>query len=480
MLVVVAAIFLIILTGALYTYLKNNVDTQIWTRDRMQARFSAEAAINLATHMLVSGASLPDTLAPTPILGTMSSFETCPGAMGSAFVTVDPNDSNYVVTSANAFMLRCIAEVQGSTTETYGMEAVVMPENLARFSVFMDDPSTDGYYADGYRFDGPFYANGPVCIYSSSPTHQNDPLLHSLQLTSDYYIYGTGAGGSHETTPAAGNLQMQPYNRLMMGSPYFELGIEPIPFGSDELDWEGVRTAAQNGGLVLDLEDGARIRLEGDSTMVVRRTAGGADETYDLATLDNPVVWIANEDDERVYLSGDQFPTWDMSLTIGLMGSLYMSGPLLYANREFEDPDNKVILGLMCVRGDLIIADDPDGPEPGWEGFQIFTDVSFEFDAVIVTLDGVLEAEKYWEPLPAPGTSKCAQFTLLGGYMIQEEGYTGTSSGQGFDISVWFDPRLLTMHPPYFPTTANWNTVMWSDRPDMTPEDVDRGLYQPY
>lgn len=478
MLVVVAAIFLIILTGALYTYLKSNVNTQVWTRDRMQARFSAEGAINLATHMLVAGASLPDTLTATPILGTISSFEALPGEMGSAFVTVDPNDSNKVVTSANAFMLRCIAEVQGSTIETYGMQAIVMPENLARFSVFMDDPSTDGYYADGYRFDGPFYANGPICIYSSSPTHDNDPFFYSLQLTSDYYIYGTGAGGSHETTPAAGNLQMQPYNRLLMGPPYFELGIEPIPFGPDELDWEGARTAARNGGLELDLEDGARIRLEGDSTMVIRQTAGGADEIYDLATIDNPVVWIDNEINERVYLAGDGFESWDMALTIGMMGSLYMSGDLLYANRDLEDPDNKTLLGLMCVYGDLIIADQPNAPEAGWDDFQINTEGGLEYDAVIVTLDGVLEAEKYWEP--DPGTGKCAVFFLMGGYMIQEEGYTGTSGGQGFDISVYFDPRLLTMHPPYFPTTANWRNVMWVDVPDITAIQVDEGLNPVY
>lgn len=174
-LVIVSAMFLIILTGALYTYLKSNVDTQVWTRERIQAKLSAEAGINLATHMLVAGAELPTNLLPQDILGSPTSFEVLPGDMGSAYATVDPYDSNKVVTSANAFRLRCIANVSGSTVETWGMESIVMPENLARFSVFMNNPSTSGYYGDGYRFDGPFYANGPISIYSSSPTHATTP-----------------------------------------------------------------------------------------------------------------------------------------------------------------------------------------------------------------------------------------------------------------------------------------------------------------
>ena len=448
----------------------------MWTRDRIQAKLSAEAGVNLATHMLVAGAELPVGIAPTPILGTPGAYEDLPGGMGSVYVTVDPNNDNTIVTNANAFMIRCIANVPGTTRETYGMNAIVMPENLARFSVFMDDPSTDGYYADGYRFDGPFYANGPICIYSSSPTHENDPFFYSLQLTSDYYVYGTGAGGSHETTPAAGNLQMQPYNRLLMGPPYFEMGADPIPFGPDELNWEGIRTAARNGGLELivptDITDGSRMILRGDSTLTIMYDEYGAETVYDLSTLDKPAIWIENPG-ERVYLRGDTSDPFDMALTIGMMGDLYMSGDLTYANRDLEDPDNRIILGLLSVYGDMIIADDPDSPEPAWAGYEINTNSSFEYDAVLVSLDGQLKAEIYSQP-----ATQC-QFLLLGGYMIQEEGYTGTPTA-GFDISVYFDPRLLTMHPPFFPTTANWNNVMFDDVPDMLEGWVTNGLHPYY
>jgi hypothetical protein len=476
-LVLIAATFLIILTGALYTYLKSNVDTQIWTRDMIQAKFSAEAGLNLATHMLVVGAELPSMFTPQPILGTPLTFADLPGGMGSVFVSVDPNDDNEQITSANAYLLRCIAEVPGESVEFYGMEAIVMPENLARFSVFMDDPSLDGYYGDGYRFDGPFYANGPVCIYSSSATHENDPFFYSLHLTSTYYVYGQNSGGSHETTPAAGNLQMQPYNRLMMGAPYFELGIDPIPFGPDELDWEGVRNAAQNGGLNLttaEVRNGSRLLLT-DSLLTVKYERYGAETVYDLSSLTNPVVWIENGNNDRVYLKGHNGRPFDMALTIGMMGDLYMAGDLKYANRDLEDPENDNLLGLMTVYGDILIADDVNGTGevPGWVGFEIATHQSFEYDAVLVSLSGVLEAENHRMPL------KKAEFLLLGGYMIQEEGYTGTPS-EGFDISVYFDPRLLSRHPPFFPTTANWLNIMWRDKPNITVRDVEEGRNPEY
>ena len=474
-LVVVASIFLIILTGAAYTYFSNNVDTQIWARDRIQARLSAEAGVNLATHMLIAGEALPVNTDPQDFIGTYSSSVALPGDLGDVYVSVDGNENNTKITSANAYRIRCLATIPGNTIETYGMEGIVMPQNLARFSVFMNNPSTGGFYGDGYRFDGPFYANGPICVFSSSSGSEFDPFFYSFHLTSDYYIYGQNSGGSHETTPTAGNLEMQPYNRLSMGSPYFELGVDPIPFGPSELNWQGVKNAATSGGLVLneadgDIENGSRLSLRGDSTLIVRVSAGATPDTFDLADYDNPVVWIENDPNHRVYLNGWETSPMDMALTIGMYGSLYMSGDLMYENNDLEDPTNEQLLGIMTVYGDVVIADDPEGLEAGWEGFQIVTDDDFEYDAVLVALDGELRAENYWKP------AMQAEFLLLGGYMIDSEGITGTTNPTGFDISVYFDPRLLTMHPPYFPTTANWLNIMWADKPDLSASQVQSGI----
>ncbi len=465
-LVLVASLFLIILTAGAFRYFQTNVKSQIWTRDRIQAKLSAEAGANLATHMLIAGASLPTDLNPAPILGTELSFFDLPGELGSVFACVDPSDSNEVVTSANAYMIRCIANVPGTTIETFGVRSIVMPENLARFSVFMNNPSTSGYYGDGYRFDGPFYANGPVRVQSSSATHDADPFFYSFRLTSDYYL---ASGSVHQTTPSdGGNLEMRPFERLTMGAPYFELGIDPIPFGEDELDWEGVRSAAMSGGLVLnntDVPDFSRLALKGD-TLLVKSTITATVDSYYLGGMDNPVVWIENEG-QCIYLRGSQLQGLSMALTIGCMGDVRMSGNLHYENPDPQDPDNNDLLGIITVRGNMIIAED-QGAQLGWlpECFRVRTDNGFDYSAVLVALEGNLLAEDWTEPDPGP-----VEFRIIGGYMIQEEGYTSTNT-TGYEIGVYFDPRLLFMHPPFFPTTANWNTTMWAEDPGMSTDDV--------
>ena len=476
MLVVISAIFLIILTGGLYTYVKSNVSTQIWTRDRMQAKYTAEAGVNLATHMVVAGAALPTiTHPPTPMLGTVASPEVLPNGMGSVFVTVDPNINNDEIISANAYMFNCVAFAPGDTEESYGLRVVVTPLNLARFSVFMDDPSLDGAYVDGYRFDGPLYANGPIRVISTSSTHENDPFFYSFELTSDFYI--SDWGNTHATGPASGNLEMRPFERLSLGAPYFELGVEPIPFGADEINWQGVRSAAITDGLYFGMgtvADGTRIRVVGN-TLEMKQGPTAAIETFPLDSLENPVVWIDNGDNENIYIRGhgDISMGMDSALTIGMNGNLYLAGNLLYSNPDPEDPDNDCIVGLMTVQGDILLADDRSDPDStDWGGFSVDTKTAFEVDAVLLALEGNLEAEDYHYPLFGP-----FPFTLMGGYMVQEEGYT-SGGNTGFDISVYFDPRLLSMHPPFFPTTANWNTTMWAEVPEMTKEDVATGVFE--
>lgn len=473
MLVVISSMFLIVLTGALYTYVKTNADSQTWSRERIQARLTAEAGVNLATNIVVAGAALPVAGAPTPILGTETVPEVLPNGMGSVYVTVDPNSNNGDVVSANAYMFNCVAFAPGESEESFGLRVAVSPLNLARFSVFMDDPTINGAYVDGYRFDGPFYANGPVRVVSNSATHENDPFFYSFTLSSDFYI--SDWGNTHATSPSSGNLQMRPFERLSLGEPYFELGVDPIPFGATEINWQGVESAALNGGLHFSLgeiSDGARIRVVG-TTLEVKQSVAAPVQYFDLASLDNPVIWIDNGINESVFIRGHSDPSLgvDSALTIGMNGNLYLAGNLLYSNQDPEEPGNDCLLGLITIYGDIFLADDASDPDPvGWGEFSVKTEGDFRVDAVLLALEGVLEAEDYHLPINGP-----FEFMLMGGYMVQNEGYTSGGT-TGFDISVYFDPRLLSMHPPFFPTTSNWNTTLWAEVPDMTKYDVTLGL----
>lgn len=478
-LVLTASVFLIILTAGAFRYFQTNAATQIWTKERIQAKLSAEAGVNLATHMLIAGAALPTTLDPEPFLGTEASYYVLPGEMGTVYVCVDPSNENPKITTANAFMIRCIANISGSTMETFGLDAIVMPENLARFAVFQDDPG-GGYYADGYRFDGPFYANGPINIYSSSATHENDVFFYSYKSTSPFWVYGTSSAGSHQTTPAAGNLEMRPYQRLLLGAPYFELNADTISFGSGDLNWQGVRSAAISDGLYLtttDVPNYARLALKNDTLFVQKNAASVlSPDTFPLGGLVNPVVWIENASNHNIYLRGSAIDSLDMALTIGCYGTVLMSGPLYYEDMDLQDPDNTDMLGVITVNGNIWIADDPDVNEPNWLGhFSIMTEGTFTYCAVLVALDGIVKAENPYQP------AGVFEFQVLGGYMCQAEGHTNNEPsptyplGTGFSMGVYFDPRLLFSHPPFFPTTANWNTTMWAERADMTQADVTNG-----
>ncbi|MFO7626387.1 MAG: hypothetical protein R6V62_03935 [Candidatus Fermentibacteraceae bacterium] len=475
-LVMISGIFLIILVGAAYTYFKTSGDTQAWAVEKIQARYAAESGANLAVHMIMGGADVPQGGEPDWFMGGEFSWFTLPDPLGEVKVVVDPNNNNDQVSVANAYEVRSVGRVSGHGGYfSYGVRTAMMPENVARFSVFMDDPSTDGYYGDGYKFDGPFYANGPVCVYSSSIGTTNDPFFYSFTNTASYYIYGQSGAGVHATTPQIGNLQMQPYNRLRMGAPWFELNAEPIPFGSGELEWTSVRNAAQSGGLYLtgtDVGNDMRILIRHD-TLMVRLSAAAPVVKYPMAGYDKLAVWLDLVPGQTVYLRSYGILEEDglsIPLSIGTLGNIALAGNLYYQNSDPLDPNNEIMLGLMSVNGNLLIAHPRNNVN--WDqGFSVSTNQSIEVDAVLLSLDGVLQSQIKTGPFDSRGflfPSPGGDLTIVGGYMIQEEGFTSTTT-TGHDIQVFFDPRLMTMHPPYFPNNGRWHTLYWEQDPELRP-----------
>ena len=306
------------------------------------------------------------------------------------------------------------------------------------YNIFFASPSTDGAYCDGYYFGGPFRANGAIRLVSSSPGRDNDPYFYSFTLSSDHYLYGWGAGVQC-TTPQYENLWIEPYEMMEQGPPWFNLGIDPLPFGADQVEWQVVRAAAMSYGLYLtstDVPDGSRILLE-DGQISVKTDEYSAAVVYSFAGLDEPVVWIENGVNDMFYLKGhpDSQGLAD-ELTIGSIGSTYFAGPLEY------NGDTPGMLGLISVYGDGCIA---DKPSVDWDPpYEIGTDSDLTYSASILLLDGVFEAENYTEPTPQ------VDFILYGGIQMQQEGYTGTMNS-GFLICWDYDERLFNQSPPLYP-----------------------------
>ncbi|MBN2586428.1 MAG: pilus assembly PilX N-terminal domain-containing protein [Candidatus Fermentibacteraceae bacterium] len=490
-LVMVSAIVLSILVAALFTLFQANVRTQSWAKERIQARFTAEAGMRMAVHMIMGGADVPQGDEPIQFLPETGDWEFMGDDLGWVQVWVDPHERNDEISSANAYEVRCLAKVMDEDQEwMYGIASMVLPRNFAVYATFLNKTGA-GYYGDGYRFDGPFHANEVVILSSNTAGRNNDIWFYSFSVAADHYNYlipGTGTVVS-AYTPHQANLYIEPYEKMLLGEPYFTLNADTVPFGSDLVGWQGTRSAAQDGGLYLtssQVPDGTRMILLQDTLLV--RTGPSADvDTFDLGILENNVVWINNNVGSTVYLKTEEHSSSrahglpdDFPLTIGVMGNLAASGPILYQNIDLTDEDNKGILGLVVVEGDFYIADDPDmwgGPEwPGtlqtWRistGDNDYPD-GIEVDAVIMVLEGYLECEQFTAShLPTPAID----FGIVGGYIIEEEGYTTIAnpwSGQtwGYMTLCIYDPRLMTMHPPFFPQTGIWDTAYWDERPDMT------------
>ena len=489
-LVLVSAIVLGLLVGALYALFEANTRTQAWADERIQARFTAEAGLNMAVHMIMEGADVPQGDNPIQFLPETGDWHYLGEDMGWVQVWVDPHSRNDEVSSANAYEVRCLSKVMSEDQPySYGIASMVLPQNFAVYATFLNHGG-GGYYGDGYRFDGPFHSNEAVWLSSQSAGRMDDPWFYSLSIVEDYYMYYNPSTGGLEvaTTPQYKNLYIEPYERMLLGEPYFVLGADSIPFGADEVNWEGAYNAANSGGLVLYPADGARMILKND-TLLVKEGPGITAEVHDLSALSNPVVWIDNGPTETVYLKTEEelsgtgdfrehgLPN-DMGLTIGVNGNLSVSGPILYKDIDLTDPDNDGMLGFVVVEGNFTVAYDPDmwggadWPDLGWHISTDDTDYNqLEVDAVVMVLDGVFQLEDVMTVPYHTWPHPAIDLEIVGGVIINEEGITTWESSfgtYGYLSFITYDPRLMSMHPPYFPQTGEWDTAYWEERPDMS------------
>lgn len=323
------------------------------------------------------------------------------------------------------------------------------PQSYSYYNLFWNCPSSQMFITDGWVCEGPFRANDTVRLYSTSPGRDQDPWFYSFTLSAYYYLYGNNPPGIQCTFPQQGNLWIEPFEKMSLGVPWFELGVTELPFGADQVDWQTVRSTAQSGGLFINVDNGARIVLR-DSLLLLRNVPGTTHQQYDLSVLTCPVVWLGNYASDRIYIRGDSLAALTVPLTIGTFGDLYLSGELVC--------EGEGILGLVTVFGDLVIADDPEMPEPGWSGFEIVTDRDLSFMASMMALEGDFMAEAWSQPSPQ------AVFTLQGGIQVQSPGYTG-SPVSGFKMEYHYDERLFTEGPPYYPQF----NFTGSDREDLLP-----------
>jgi len=331
------------------------------------------------------------------------------------------------------------------------------------FACLLGDPTLYGAYTDGAHFGGPFRANGPVRVVSSSPGRDDDPYFHHFTLSSDYYVCDWGSSQATTPHPEGTELWIEPYEMMQQGPPWFELGADEIPFGSDQVDWQSTREAAMSGGMFFDgtdypeLPDGTRIIVGADS-LWVKTSVGAPVLAYCFDSLvTERVVWVENGPSDQLWIKGDPMAAVidsmgvDSLLTIGCRGDIWAYGPLLAELPDDTSYCSENLLGLLSVYGDFVLADDPDDDgQPDWPcPFDIdmgaFGGQSVSYWASVMCLDGKVCSETFYEPVPS------SDFNLLGGVQIDHMGFTCTGNG-GLEFHLFYNEALFSESPPWYPS----------------------------
>ncbi|MCD4847002.1 MAG: hypothetical protein K8R76_02290 [Candidatus Aegiribacteria sp.] len=100
--------------------------------------------------------------------------------------------------------------------------------------------------------NGPFRSNGDLLILSNTPGRDNDPWFYTLTTASDsIYTFLPDTSvmiSSILPHPPGTYLWVEPCELMCQGPPWFNLGADTIPFGSDNVNWCKCPTAEVNGG----------------------------------------------------------------------------------------------------------------------------------------------------------------------------------------------------------------------------------------
>ena len=346
--------------------------------------------------------------------------------------------------------------MEGKMSRTSFLLLMLLP--VMPVSVFADSGSYSdylyliddmGYFRDSTVWNGPVRSNGVLFIRSYTPGRDNDPWFYTLTtaLDSIYTILPDTFLMISSTLPhpLETNLWVEPYELMCEGPPWFNLGADTIPFGSDNVNWQNTYYAAVESGLCFASPvSGTRIILESDS-IHLKETFEGPVLSYCISDLSEPVVWIDNAPGDDIYIRSippDSGSGITVPLTLGCSGNIFIMGDIRY------EPLSGGMLGLITVYGDMLIADTPVY-EP-WEGiWAIETEKDMLCSGSFLIISGLFEAENPWEPHPA------VDFIILGGIQLVSEYITAWVSGSstwGYFIEFDFDERLFDVSPPFYPT----------------------------
>ena len=407
--------------------------------DTSRAFHLAEAGFHDALAWMRAQPAPPSgTLAFDPFLGTTGCSVAdptqpprAPRTLGTDqfYVCVDPDDNN-PTTFLDLYTLS-IAGLAHNGQIARRITALLRTESFARFSYFTNREELPN--GTNIWFTGNDHLTGPV--------HSNDQFNIKKNPIFDGAVSSTaGSINYYSGGPPADNPQFN--GGLTLSAAPISMPLSATP----------LRVAASSGGRWY--EGNTTIVLQNNGTMrVTNATAGLSNAVVSLPA--NGAVFVNGG---NVTLSGEL----EGALTIGTSHDIVVINNVRYHCNPRDpaaDPDcldgsgqvthNDDVLGLVAERN-VVVSDSAP--------FNV------EIQSSIMALNTSFTVERYWDPANLNGT-----LTVYGGIIQKSRGAVGTfasSTGQkvsGYSKDYYYDERLAGTAPPFYPTTADYEELLWQE-----------------
>ena len=377
-----------------------------------QAFHLAEGGLDDARQWLSSQPSPPSGIDPIdPFNGPQAI------AGGSYSVTIDPDDAN-PTNYLDLFTITVTGQMAGGAISRQLTE-MVHAESFSRYSYFTNrEKMSDGtriWFSSGDHLWGPVQSNDQFNI-SGSPIFES---LITSAASSIFYRNPPPTGGNHPQ-----------FN----GGVALNAGTVTLPLSSARL-----RVAASSGGAWYT--GNTTITLQADGTMLVTNTVKGWINKL-LSLPANGAIFVNGG---NVKVSG----TMHGQLTIGTSNDLVILNNVTYADDPQIHPESTDILGLVAEKNVVISQSAPN---------------DLAIQASLMALQSSFTVENWWVG-PPKGT-----LSVYGGIIQDRRGPVGSINAStstrlsGYAKSYRYDTRFSSMAPPSFPTTGNYDEILWQEQ----------------
>jgi Tfp pilus assembly protein PilX len=317
------------------------------------------------------------------------------------------------------------------------LQVQVGQQNFSRYAYFSDlekspSGSTIWFHTEDV-FHGPVHTNDQMHIYGS-PTFYED--VSSGASSVDYYH-----GGPPQDNP-------QFHKGLT-------LDASPIPLPNDTQML--LNAANESGGLKLTGNPvHIRFRVDGSGNAYLNVTIGST--TTDMSYPSNGVIYVQGYARVEGTVKGQ--------VTVGSSGDIEVMDNIVYDTDPRVDPTSTDILGLVA-EGDVFMDGYRYGPN--------YDSADETVMAAIMALNTSWTVEDYSSGSPR------GKLTVYGGIIQKQRGPVGTFNSYtgkistGYEKDYHYDPRLMDLPPPAFPTTGQVEKIAWNEIDPAT--DITRNFW---